>query len=76
MAAGWLRRGGHADLYVTKPTSALPKWVSAGDVLVGSLALDDGKRAVTKLPLTYEAPPQPIKVCSKSGMNHCSRYST
>ena len=44
MAAGWLRRGGHADLYVTKPTSALPAWVGAGDVLVGSLALDDGKK--------------------------------
>ena len=43
-------------------TSALPAWVGAGDVLVGSLALDDGKKEVTKLPLTYEAPPQPIKV--------------
>ena len=62
VAAGWLRRGGHTDLYVTKPAKALPKWVGAGDVLVGSLALDDQKKAVTKLPLAYEAPPQPIQV--------------
>ena len=58
---GWVRRGGHKDLYVCKPTAELPKWVAAGDVLTGYVALDKGSKEATKLPLVFEAPPAPVK---------------
>uniref|UniRef100_A0A7S3WM75 tripeptidyl-peptidase II n=1 Tax=Emiliania huxleyi TaxID=2903 RepID=A0A7S3WM75_EMIHU len=61
VAEGWVRRGGHKDLYVCKPTTELPKWVSAGDVLTGHVALDKGSKEATKLPLAFEAPPAPVK---------------
>ena len=57
---GWLRRGGHTDLYVGAPTAALPKSVVVGDVLVGNLMVDREVKGVS-LPLAYEAPPAPIK---------------
>ena len=38
MGAGWLRKGGHKDLYVCAPSGegeqAAPKWAKAGDVMV------------------------------------------
>ena len=57
----WLRRGAHRNLYVATPTASLPAWVAPGDALVGSLSVDKGAKAVTKLPLYYEAPPHPKK---------------
>ena len=41
VGAGWLRRGGHKDLYVCAPSGegeqAAPKWAKAGDVMVSKL---------------------------------------
>lgn len=57
----WLRRGGHKNLYVAAPTETLPSWVSQGDSLVGSLIVDRGASDVTRIALTYAAPPPPAK---------------
>ena len=41
VGAGWLRKGGHKDLYVCAPSGegeqAAPKWAKAGDMMVGNL---------------------------------------
>ena len=65
IAETWLRRGAHRNLYVAAPTAALPSWVAAGDALVGSLLIDSGLPAVTKVPLAYEVPPAPAKKASE-----------
>lgn len=57
----WLKRGGQRQLYVTRPTDALPSWLAAGDALVGAVQLDDAQPAATRLPLVYEVPPHPVK---------------
>jgi len=65
MDEGWLRRGGHHDVYVAAPSGdgdgAMPKWVTLGDVLVGKLTLDKKEKAVSTIPLVYDAPPHAIE---------------
>lgn len=51
-------KGSHQDVYVSRPTEDLPAWVSAGDVLVGSLVLDKEKEGVTSMELLYIVPPK------------------
>ena len=63
---GYLRRGSFKDLYVAAPTD-VPKTVKSGDVLVGSVTLDTSLPSVTRVPLAYEAPDQPIKAKEEGG---------
>ena len=65
VGAGWLRKGGHKDLYVCPPSGegdgAVPKWAAAGDVMVGELLLDVLEPTVSAMPLVYEVPAHPIE---------------
>ena len=58
-------KGSHQDIYVSRPAEDLPAWVSAGDVLVGSLVLDKEKEGVTSMELLYIAPPKSNSTDSK-----------
>jgi hypothetical protein len=59
VGTGWIRRGGHKNLYVAKPSGKqLPKWAAPGDSMVGHLLVDK-KLQPTKIPLVYEIPPAP-----------------
>jgi len=53
-----LRKGSHQDIYVARPTDDVPAWVSAGDVLAGSLVLDKDKESVTSMKVLYVVPPK------------------
>eukprot|EP00986_Skeletonema_menzelii_P015272 scaffold11389_cov138-Skeletonema_menzelii.AAC.1 len=53
-----LSKGSHQDIYVARPTDALPSWVAPGDVLQGALVLDKDKEAVSSMKVIYIAPPK------------------
>jgi len=53
-----LSKGSHQDIYVARPTDALPSWVAPGDVLQGALVLDKDKEAVSSMKVLYVAPPK------------------
>ena len=53
-----LRRGAQCDLYVTRPTAKLPDWVLPGDVMTGTIQLNQKSPGVTSLGLFYDLPPK------------------
>ena len=65
-----LAKGAYQDIYVSRPTDALPTWVVSGDVLQGALSLDKSKEAVTAMKVLYVVPP---KSTVKSGDDESSK---
>mmetsp|Transcript_21421 Transcript_21421/g.48358 ORF Transcript_21421/g.48358 Transcript_21421/m.48358 type:complete len:1362 (-) Transcript_21421:42-4127(-) len=56
-----LTKGAHQDVYVSRPATDLPAFVSPGDVLVGAISLDKDKEGVTSMKIIYPVPPKPSK---------------
>ena len=47
-----LRKGSHMDLYVARPTGSLPSWTTPGDVLTGSLVLNEVAKDASSIALS------------------------
>lgn len=53
-----LSKGAYQDIYVSRPTSEVPKWCEPGDVMTGILALDKEKETITSMKVLYVVPPK------------------
>jgi tripeptidyl-peptidase-2 len=53
-----LPKGSQLDLYVTRPTAALPSWSLPGDVMIGSVTLNSDVKEATSIALSYTIPPK------------------
>ena len=53
-----LSKGTYQDIYVSRPTSEVPKWCEPGDILTGNLILDKEKETVTSMKVLYVVPPK------------------
>ena len=57
----YMLQGSHQDIYVARPTADLPSWIAPGDVLVGSLKVDQSRGSVTSMKLLHPVPPKAKK---------------